>query len=35
MKPFRIALLLLMGSLPLATMAQTPEEKGLVIPVPP
>ena len=31
MKPFRIALLLLMGSLPLATMAQTPEEKGLAI----
>jgi outer membrane lipoprotein-sorting protein len=31
MKPFRIALLLLMGSLPLATVAQTPEEKGLAI----
>jgi outer membrane lipoprotein-sorting protein len=31
MKPFRIALLLLMGSLPLATMAETPEEKGLAI----
>ena len=31
MKPFRIALLLLMGSLPLATVAETPEEKGLAI----
>ncbi len=31
MKPYRIALLLLLGSLALAALAQTPEEQGLAI----